>query len=278
MLANILLSVAKKEVLDNIRNKWIILITALFTILTLLVSYAGSVFSEGWQDLDVTVGGMSALVQVFISIIGLMLGYSAIVGEIERGSMQSLLSLPAKRFELILGKLLGLGAVLTITIFLGFGIAGIIIGFNVSDVDYGKYLVFIGASILIGLVFLSIGLFLSTIFKKRSTAMGGAIFIWFLFAIIWQFISIALLLVTTTLSVENLDFPDWYFGFQSVNPLQSYAMIVSINIVPTPSEGDIGSILGYPDFISNEYLITIMLLWIIISIIIGIWQFNRKDV
>ena len=75
--------VAKKEIMDNIRNKWIILVTVLFAALTLLASYAGSIFSEGWQDFEITVGAMSGLVQIFISIIGLMLGYAAIVGEIE---------------------------------------------------------------------------------------------------------------------------------------------------------------------------------------------------
>ena len=47
MIHNPILSIAKKEIMDNIRNKWIILITILFVALTLLASYAGSVFSEG---------------------------------------------------------------------------------------------------------------------------------------------------------------------------------------------------------------------------------------
>jgi len=245
MFSTILISIAKKEVLDNIRNKWIILITILFASLTLLVSYAGSLFSEGWQDLQVTVGGMSALVQILISIIGLMLGYAAIVGEVERGSMGSLLSMPTERLEILLGKLIGLGSVLTITILIGFGIAGIVIGWNVPDVNYGEYLIFIGASILIGLVFLSIGLFLSCIFKKRSTAMGGAIFVWFLFSIIWQFIMVAIIIATGVIeNFESISIPDWYFGLQTINPLQSYSMLVSINVGTAPNQQDIGKCLG----------------------------------
>lgn len=279
MLSTSLISIAKKEILDNIRNKWIILITILFASLTLLVSYAGSLFSEGWQDLQVTVGGMSVLVQILISIIGLMLGYAAIVGEVERGSMGSLLSMPTERLEIILGKLIGLGSVLTVTILIGFGIAGIVIGWNVPDVNYGEYLIFIGASILIGLVFLSMGLFLSCIFKKRSTAMGGAIFVWFLFSIIWQFIMIAIIIATGVIeNLESLSIPDWYFGVQAINPLQSYSMLVSINVGTTPNQQDIGSVLGYPSFINNELLITVLILWIIVCISIAIWRFNKRDI
>ncbi len=279
MVSNIILNMAKKEIMDNLRNKWIIIITILFAILTLLASYAGSIFSEGWQDLDITVGAMSVLVQIFISIIGLMLGYAAIVGEIERGSMGPLLSLPIKRLEIILGKLVGLGSVLTITILLGFGIAGIVIGLNVEDVNYGEYLIFIGASILIGLVFLSLGLFLSSIFKKRSTAMGAAIFVWFLFAIIWQFIiTLIIILAGVIENLESLSIPDWYFGVQSINPLQSYSMLISINIRTGPTQQDFGSVIGYPEFITNEFLISVLILWIIICIFFAIWRFNKTDI
>jgi Cu-processing system permease protein len=280
ILENVLISIARKEILDNIRNKWIILITSLFTILTLLVSYAGSIFSEGWQDLEGTVAGMSALVQVLISIIGLMLGYAAIVGEIERGTMGPLVSLPAKRLEIIIGKFIGLGTVLTITILLGFGIAGVVIGLNVENVDYGEYLVFIALSILIGLVFLSIGLFLSSVFKKRSTAMGAAIFFWFLLSIIWQFISIAIVLMITSLeNIQNLDFPDVYYVFQVINPLQAYSILVSLNVgAGMPSQQDIGSYLGYPDFISNELLIFVIFAWIVVCVLLAIWRFNNRDI
>ena len=84
-------SITKKEILDNIRNKWVIILTIIFTALTLLASYAGSIMSSGWQDLSGTIGSMIALVQYLISIIALILGYSAIIGEIESGSMNSLL-------------------------------------------------------------------------------------------------------------------------------------------------------------------------------------------
>ena len=278
MVSNLILNIAKKEIMDNLRNKWIIIITILFAILTLLASYAGSYFSQGeWQDLEATVIAMSGLVQIFISIIGLMLGYAAIVGEIERGSMGPLLSLPIKRLEIILGKLVGLGSVLTITILLGFGIAGVYIGLNVQDVNYGEYLIFIGASILIGLVFLSLGLFLSSLFKKRSTAMGAAIFVWFLFAIIWQLIMVTVVIAAGLINnLSSNSFPDWYFGIQNINPLQSYSTLLSINIGSL--QQDIGSFVGYPEFISNEFLIGILTLWIIVCISISIWRFNKTDI
>jgi len=116
---------------------------------------------------------MSNLVTLLIPIIALMLGYSAINGEIERGSMSSIISLPVSRLEILLGKFFGLGSLLAITIIIGFGFAGIVIGLNVTDVDYLSYLFFILSTVILGLVFLVIALFLSAFFKKRSAAKKG---------------------------------------------------------------------------------------------------------
>lgn len=136
MRADTVISIAKKEIMDNIRNKWIILVSIMFAVLTLVVSYFGSITSHGWQNLGNTIGGMTSFATYLISIIGFMLGYATIIGEIERGSMSALLSLAATRFEIVVGKFLGLGSVLCFTVLVGFGTAGIVIGVNVSNVDY----------------------------------------------------------------------------------------------------------------------------------------------
>jgi Cu-processing system permease protein len=282
MFQNPIVSIAKKEVMDNIRNKWIILMSILFTVLTLLASYAGSYFTEGWQDLTLTVGSMSSLVQFFITIIGLMLGYSAIIGEIERGSMSSLLSLPTSRKEIILGKFLGLATVLSLTIIIGFGFAGLIIGINVSDVDYFEYLIFIGSTILIGVVFLNIGLFVSSLFNKRSTAMGGAIFSWFFFVIIWRLVLGTLLVITSVFenleNIESFSIPDWYYAINIINPLEAYSQLISLNIGPIRNmQLDITN-LSLPSFYTNEIMLGILFIWIILLILFTFLMFKRKDI
>ncbi|MCD6448011.1 MAG: ABC transporter permease, partial [Thermoplasmata archaeon] len=175
---NEIIAVAKKEIMDNWRNKWIIATSAIFAILTLVISYFGSMRSVGWQDLEATIVGMINLVTLLIPIIGLMLGYASIVGEKERGSLELILSYPVKREEILAGKFIGLSAVMALANFVGFGVAGIVIGINVKGVEWGDYFIFILASILLGMVFIAIAMLMSCAFSKRSTAMGGAIFTW----------------------------------------------------------------------------------------------------
>ena len=276
-MQNPIISISKKELLDNVRNKWIIFLTIIFASLTLVVSYFGSIFTEGWQDLGTTIQGMISLVQLLIPIIALMLGYAAIIGDIEKGSMSSLLSLPINRLEILMGKFIGLGFLLSVTILIGFGIAGVVIGFNVSNVEYIDYLIFIFATILIGLVFLSIALFLSTLFKKRSTSMGGAIFIWFFFNIILPIVFVGILVAMSD-DIMNIasNPPDWYNIINLFNPLQVYSILVGLNVGPALSMNNIQ--LSYPEYYTNLLMIVILVIWILSFMFLSYIRFSRTDI
>jgi Cu-processing system permease protein len=281
MQTNIIYSIAKKEIMDNIRNKWIILVAAMFAILTLVVSYFGSLGTSGWQNLGNTISGMTELGSFLISIVAFMLGYATIIGEIERGSMSSLLSLSANRFEIVVGKWLGLGAVLCFTIFVGYGIAGLLIALNVSNVDVLEYLAFIGLTMMFGLVFLTVALCFSTIFAKRSTALGGAIFLWFLFNIILPIVFVGLLATTidfTQITMQTtIKAPDWYFVLNLCNPISVYSTLITLAIGPVQSSTGSGFIPN-PSWYSTGLLLGVLLAWIIVFYILAVWRFQRKDI
>jgi Cu-processing system permease protein len=268
--------IAKKEIMDNIRNKWIIILSVIFALLTVVVSYFGSYYSEGWQDLGATISGMMSLVQFLVPIIALVLGYAAIIGEIERGSMSALLSQPTSRLEIILGKFIGLGAIISITVIIGFGIGGIIIALNVSDTNYVDYLIFIFSTILLGLVFLSLAIFFSTLFKKRSTAMGGAIFLWFFFNMILPIILTGILLMGMGISgILEGTIPEWYYYISLINPLSIFSNLNSIAL--NLSFGQQISI-TYPSIFSGELMAGLLIVWILVFLILSIWRFNNKDI
>jgi len=281
MQTNVILSIAKKEIMDNIRNKWIILVSVMFALLTLVISYFGSLASRGWQDLGFTISEMANLVTFLVPIIALMLAYATIIGEIERGSMNSLLSLSATRFEIIIGKFLGLAGVLCFTIFIGFGAAGLMIAANVSNVNYADYGIFIGATMLLGLVFLSVALFFSTIFNKRSTAMGGAIFLWFLFNIILPIVFIGLLATTIDMMMfaqgNTIVVPDWYHALNLFNPTTVYSSLLTTAIGPVSSMSA-SSMIPAPSWYSSGLLIGVLLAWIIVFFALAVWRFQRKDI
>ena len=60
------LTIAKKEIMDNIRNINIIIITIAFAVITVIVSFLGSLTSGGnWNDMEATVQWMMLFIQFF---------------------------------------------------------------------------------------------------------------------------------------------------------------------------------------------------------------------
>lgn len=271
--------IAKKEIMDNVRNLWIIIMTIIFAALTIAMSALGSYFTEGWQSLEITVALMMSIVQLLVPIIGLMIGYAAIVGEVEKGSMSMLISLPVSRLQIIIGKLMGLGGVLSFTILVGFGIAGVVIGLMAPNVNYVEYFIFIIATILVGLVYLHVAFFFSTVFKKRSTALGGAIFLWFFFNMILPIILIGIAWGGAAFSdIVAGKVPDWYFIIELINPMSVYTALVFLNIGGNTSPDFSGFQLQYPEFYSSGLMVLILLAWIIGFFALSHLRFKNKDV
>jgi len=270
-----ILLISKKEIMDNIRNKWIIALSIIFAILAIIVSYFGS-YGQGWQSLVNTILGMMGLVQFLVPIIGLMLGYVAIVGEIEKGSLSALLSFPVQRYEIVVGKFIGLSCVLAISLTAGLGIGGIIIALTTSGENFGSYLVFLGATVLMGMVFISIALLFSALLKRRSTSMGMAIFLWFFFTMIYGMITAGIAFIIVGFDKIMTDgFPSWYYTISTVNPLSAYSVLVSMDLGITSGQ-DVP--IHYPSFFSVGFLTIVLLIWIAVTLFLTIRIFKKREI
>uniref|UniRef100_UPI0025EB70DF ABC transporter permease n=1 Tax=Thiobacillus sp. TaxID=924 RepID=UPI0025EB70DF len=102
--------IAGKEFWDRIRNRWVLAVALVFTAFALAIAYFGGAQqgAVGFRSIEFTIASLVSLVIYLIPLIALILGFDAIVGERERGSLDLLLSMPITRFELLLGKYLGL--------------------------------------------------------------------------------------------------------------------------------------------------------------------------
>ncbi len=274
-------AVLKKEFLDNVRNRWILAISAIFVILTLVVSYFGATLTGGgvgFQGFSETVLGMLTVVISLIPILGLMLSYASIVGEKERGSIHLLLSMPVTRLEAILGKFLGLGAVIVASIISGLGIAGGVIMASAGTEGWENYLSFLLAAIALALAFLSVGFLLSTLAKRRSTAMGLAVLIWFLFAMIFDLtltgIYVAMGGSISFMPGEVTALPDWFYAVSLANPADAFTYFASSVFGFT---GAFGYSYVLPHFVNEGTTSLSLVLWTLVPLGVSLWRFQRQD-
>ncbi len=188
-------AISAKEFRDRIRNRWTLVMAALFAAFALAIAYFGAAQqgSIGLRGVDVTLASLVSLVIYLVPLIALMLGYDAVVGERERGSLALLLSQPLTRFELLLGKYLGLAGALACATLLGFGSAGIVLASRFGAAAIGPYAVFLGSAVALGLAFLSVSVLISTVAASRIAASGLAIVAWFGGVLVYDLALLALL-------------------------------------------------------------------------------------
>jgi ABC-type transport system involved in multi-copper enzyme maturation permease subunit len=274
-------TVAKKEFLDNVRNRWIILLTIIFILIIIVFSFlAGGQTGEEsvLGGMEQTVMGLLTINSFLIPIIAIILGFSTISGEAESGSLSVVLSYPITRLEVLIGKFLGLTSVLVFSILLGYGIGGVVIAATSGTESGAAYLMFIFLSIVLGMVFLSASIFISSFCKRRVTSIGGGIFLFF-----WGMIIGSVLFGIYLSQGGSMDglmagtetMPDWLWGSVVLSPvdlhqiavMQAFSIDSFQGIQTTP-----------PAFMTMGFMLLIHFIWIIVALVLAYVFFRRRDI
>ena len=193
-----ILTIAAKEFRDRMRNRWVLAVALVFTVFSLVIAYFGGAQqgSVGFRSIEFTIASLVSLVFYLIPLIALLLGFDAIVGERERGSLDLLLALPITRLELLLGKYLGLAGALALSTVGGFGLVAVLLTVQLGSAGLYHYLGFMLSSVLLGLAFLSLAVMLSVLAADRTRASGLAIALWFFFVLVFDLLLLGFLVAT----------------------------------------------------------------------------------
>lgn len=247
-----------------------IAVAIVFTAFALVIAYFGAAQqgAVGFRSIDVTIASLVSLVIYLVPLIALVLGYDAIVGERERGSLDLLLSMPITRLELLLGKYFGLAGALGVSTVVGFGIAGAILSYRIGIDALFHYTGFIVSAVLLGMAFLAMAVLVSVMVRDRVAASGMAIALWFFFVLVYDLLLLGLLVATEGRTTLNF-FPmllmlspaDVFrilniFGFEDVRRLYGLATV-------------------FPETLANPWLLgSVMMLWIIVPLSVAAWKFK----
>ena len=275
-------TIAKKEFLDNIRNKWIIVITLIFIILTIASSYLAGGGNEIFGGMEDTVVTLMSIYILLIPLIAIMLGFSTIAGESEKGALYVVLAYPVRRVEVLAGKFLGLGSVLAVTPLAGFGISGVIIAATVGAEEGLAFLAFIALAIVLGLVYLSLIICISALCRTRVRAIAGGIILFF-WAMIYGIIVMSIYIATggnyqdflSSTGTGITDLPGWFWGSIIFSPSDTNQMAVmrAFNVNQA-----FGFQIEAPDWLSMNFLLIVELVWIIVPLILAYFFFKRRDI
>ncbi|WP_323017245.1 ABC transporter permease [Castellaniella sp.] len=266
----------QKEIRDGLRNRWVLAIALLLAMLALSLGFLGSA-PTGTVKVDpltVTVVSLSSLSIFLVPLIAMLLSYDAIVGEIDRGTMNLLLSYPISRPQVMAGKFCGHLVILALAIGAGYGLAGLALQLAFGGLDpaaWGPFALLIAASILLGAAFLSLGYLISALVQERQTAAGIAIGVWLFLVVIYDMGLLGVLVVdqgrTITEPILN--------AILLLNPTDVYRLLNLTGHENIAMFAGMAGLSGQAS-LSTQALLLAQTLWILIPLALASWAFKRR--
>ncbi|CBL47337.1 Probable permease involved in multi-copper enzyme maturation [gamma proteobacterium HdN1] len=266
-----IITVAAKEFRDRIRNRWVLVVAMIFALFALVIAYMGGAQqgSVGFQSIGVVIASLVSLVIYLIPLIALILGFDAIVGERERGSLGLLLAMPITRFELLMGKFAGLSAALALSTLVGFGLVALVLLPYLTPAEFMQFFGFIVSSIVLGLIFISLALLVSVVSQERTQASGLAIGAWFFFVLIFDLILMGGLVA----SGGNVT-GEWLPALLLLNPTDVFRILNLFALEDVRAMFGLATVLP-PALSQPGLLMAVMLLWIAAPLAIATWRFKE---
>jgi Cu-processing system permease protein len=275
-MRNILI-VARKEIQEGLRNRWVLATTLLLAALALTLTFLGSAptGNVGVRALDVVIVSLSSLTIFLLPLIALLISHDTIVGEMERGTMLLLLSYPVARWQVLLGKFVGHLAILAFATLLGYGAAAGALVATGAEIDAESWTAFasmIGSSVLLGAVFIAVGYLVSALVRDRGTAGGIAIGIWLMFVLIYDMALLGLLVVDQGQNVTG----GVLSALLLLNPTDIYRIL---NLSGFANVSALSGMAGIADnaTLSATVLISALAAWALVPLGLAALAFSRRE-
>lgn len=275
MQLSIIWVLAQKELRDALRNRWFLLYTVAFIVLSLAFSYlalagAGMV---GFAGFGRTAASLINLVLLIIPLMALTIGAQSLAGEQEKSTLAYLLAQPINRIEVFLGKYLGLTLSLLASLTLGFGISGLVMTLSGSGAaDPGAYVKLVALAFLLSLTMLSVGFLISALTNKAGVAVGIGLFLWLAFVFFGD-LGMMGTVIALRVPIDNL------FWLSLSNPLQVFKMAAILDLRATLDilgPAGIYAVQQYGDSLFGIFL-GVLVLWIVLPAAVAYMRFHAKS-
>ena len=269
-------AIAGREVLAGIRNRWMLAASLLLGVLALTLAFVGSTPAGpvAASRLAITVVSLSSLSVFLVPLIGLLVSYDALVGEVERGTMPLLMTYPVTRWRIVLGKFAGQVAILAIATVIGFGVAALITGLGEGgDAEaWRAFGVMVGGSILLGAAFIALGTLFSAVVAERGTAAGASAAAWLVFVVLFDMALLAILVADEGQVVSG----DLFRVLLLLNPTDVYRMLTLAGSETVGALSGMAGVSAEAAF-GHALLLPVMVLWIAVPLALAGLLFGRKE-
>ncbi|MHC4224541.1 MAG: ABC transporter permease [Planctomycetota bacterium] len=172
-------TIARHELRIVLRSRWVAVYALVFAALTLAVSYFGLTIIEftGFQEFDRTAVSLLNLILYVVPLATMLMAVQSF--REEGGATDQLFTEPVTKGEIVLGKLAGLSM-------------AHLVGIEVGDRGLESYLVLVGFTVLVGMVFLALSALLAILSGRRGRAYAVVLVAWFFLVLLFDLLIIGL--------------------------------------------------------------------------------------
>ncbi|WP_128903961.1 ABC transporter permease [Halorubrum amylolyticum] len=274
-----LAALAEKDFQDAARSRGMFALVALFSLLVAAFAVVVRPGGQGGEQfatellLRFFVGPF--LVTTLVPLVGIVVGYNAVSGERESGSLKLLLSLPHSRADVVFGKVIGRGAALSLAVVTGFLLPGIVllalsqVG-QIATFNVGAFLGYTVFAAVLGVVFVAIAVGCSAAAATQRRALIGGVAIYVLFVLLW--------------GAVTGQFLDAASGLVDPLPVSQQQVSVFLRVAnPTTGVELLSNAFLGDQLLSGETVnqqisaVSMLVFWTIAPPLVGLWKFDNDD-
>ena len=299
------IAVARKDVRDARRSYWL---WGLATVLSALLAVGPVLIAVGWiqfnqpQDgsavtTDFYIQLMVGVLAFFVPIVAIVLAYDSITGERDSGTLKLLLSLPHSRLDVVVGKALGRGAVVSVAVLVAFVVAAIAILATPFEFAFGNYVLFALLTVVLGLAFVGLSVGFSAAADSSRRAMIGTVTMFVLFTLIWgRFANGLVQLLSNNTDLGSDVLVPLHLFVTILNPTEAYRTLALSLLSGNPLGARVGLIGGgglqgqflqaqyaqivgesLPFYLSDPFVGLVLVFWMVVVPLAGYWVFEEAD-
>ena len=266
--------IARKDVSDSSRSWrfWIFFSLVLVVIGGYALGYV--IWIEDSFESFIT--GFATMLGLFLPLLGILLGYKAVIHERNSGSILLTLSFPHSRKDLVFGKFLGRSIVLLVPTSLALGITGVagLLVYQASDLIPFPWMVL--NTLLYGAVFLSLAIGISLSVTNGRSATLGAFASYLLFVMFWENLVTGFVFILHRFDFSVIDnLPDWALFARLLKPSEAYYRAIRVGYDIEQAGPYLAA--DAPWYVDWWMAVIILVGWIVVPLALGYYQFSRSD-
>lgn len=243
---------------------------ALFTIVVLLAAYVYPVVGEDPITTARFSGFVDGILTTLLPLIGILLGYNAVVTERESGALLLSLSLPHSREDVVVGKVLGRTGVLAATIVATMVGAGFLVVYPFGDLELVRSVAFVVLTVALGTLWtcLGVAVSLAVATKQRALVLGFGLF--FLFALVWDTVVGALESGLNAAGIIDGSLPGPVAFVLSLDPGTAFERLTAGFIDPAAA-------VDGPWYLSEWVALVVFVGWLVVPVVLASRRFAGRD-